>query len=115
MDEYDGDEFSEEIEDERLSAAEIAEKDAIHFGPQIAVERDMLESFVPALGLTVNEEGKLEDYETGKVMVSPEGEELTMEEIGYLGYDEENSQVEPVRDDKSAIVAYLKDLEFFWD
>lgn len=112
MEEYDESEFEE---GEGLKPVEIAEQDVIYFGTKLTIRPEMMGSFVPALGLTVNDEGKLEDYETGEIIVSPDGEELTVEEIGYLGYDEENGQVEPVRNEKSAIVAYLNDLGFFWD
>jgi len=71
---------------------------------ELAIDPDSLEDFLPMLGKKV-EDGYIVDIETGKIATSPDGEELTVDEIGYLAH----GSVEPIRDDLSDIVSYLSD------
>lgn len=71
----------------------------------LVVERDKLESILPLLGATINEDGYIVDSESGEVIPTREGEEITIDEIGYLGH----GSIEPVKDDLPSIVSYLSD------
>lgn len=73
--------------------------------PELVVEKGKLEALLPLLGAEVNEDGYIVDVDTGDIIPSPEGDELTIDEIGYLGH----GSIEPVEDDFSAIVSYLRD------
>lgn len=64
----------------------------------------------PLLGAEVTEDEQIVDSETGEVITSNNGEELTIDEIGYLGSGEDGS-IEPVRNDFPSIVNYLSDRE----
>ena len=78
---------------------------------ELAVSRDKIESFLPALKAEVNEEGYIVDMETGEKFESPDGEFLTIDEIGYLSHSEDQ-RIVPVRDDFSEVVSELSDREF---
>lgn len=75
---------------------------------ELVIAREKLESFLPILGTEVTEEGVLRDAESKEVHRDDTGEELTVEDIGYLGH----GSVEPVEDNFSAIVSHLSDREF---
>ena len=49
--------------------------------------------------------------ETGEKFESPDGEFLTIDEIGYLSHSEDQ-RIVPVRDDFSEVVSELSDREF---
>lgn len=72
---------------------------------ELVIERDKLESFLPALGAEVTESGHIRDLESGEILTSDDGEKWTIDEIGYLGH----GSIEPVEDNFSAIVSYLSD------
>lgn len=74
---------------------------------ELVVERDKLEAILPLFGAEVNEEGYIIDIETGDIISSVEGDNLTIDEIGYIGH----GSIEPVKDDFDAIVDYLSDLD----
>ncbi|MEZ3145710.1 hypothetical protein [Halobaculum sp. MBLA0143] len=78
--------------------------------PELVVHRDRLDSVLPLLGAEVNDDGYLVDTETGEVVRSEDGEELTIDEIGYLGH----GSIEPVEADFSAVVSRVSD-ENLWD
>lgn len=73
--------------------------------PELAIERNMLESFLPVLGAKVGEDEYIRDRETGEILTTSDGRELTVDEIGYLRH----GSVVPVEDDFSAIVSELSD------
>ncbi len=77
---------------------------------ELVVDPDKLDSLLPLLGAEVNSDGYIVDTETGAVIESPDGEKLTVDEIGYLGH----GSVEPVPDDISSVVSYLSE-EDIWD
>jgi len=72
---------------------------------ELIIARDKLESFLPVLGTEVTEEGNLRDIDSGEILTNDTGDELTVEEIGYLGH----GSVEPVEDNFSSIVSHLSD------
>jgi hypothetical protein len=72
---------------------------------EFIIQRDKLESFLPVLGAEVTEDGYIRDIESGQIQTNDAGEELTIDNIGYIGH----GSVEPVEDDFSAIVGYLSD------
>jgi len=74
---------------------------------ELAVDRDMLESFLPVLGAEVTDDEHIRDIESGEVLTTSEGEKLTIDEIGYL----KHGSVVPVEDDFSAIVSEFSDRE----
>lgn len=80
--------------------------------PELAVSEESLESFLPLLGLEVTEDERIRDIETGEIMTNEDGEELTVDEIGYLGHDDEEGGVVLVEDDLPSIVDHLSDREF---
>lgn len=78
--------------------------------PELVVHRDRLDTILPLLDAEVNDEGHIVDTETGEVAKSEDGEELVVDEIGYLGH----GSVEPVEADFSAVVSRVSD-EDLWD
>lgn len=72
------------------------------------MDPNKLESFVPMLGLEVTPEGYIRDVETKEIQTTDDGTELTKDEIGYLGYSEDEGVV-LVRDDFSSIVSYMSE------
>jgi hypothetical protein len=74
---------------------------------ELVADRDMLESFLPVLGVEVTDEEYIRDIESGEILTTDEGEKLTIDEIGYL----KHGSVVPVEDDFSAIVSNLSDRE----
>ena len=72
---------------------------------ELVIARDKLKSFLPILGTEVTEEGYLRDMESEKILENDAGDELTIDEIGYLGH----GSVEPVEDNFSSIVSHLSD------
>lgn len=72
---------------------------------ELAADRDMLESFLPVLGAEVTNDEYIRDIESGEILTTSDGEELTIDEIGYL----KHGSVVPVEDDFSAIVSELSD------
>lgn len=72
---------------------------------ELIVNRDMLESFLPVLGVEVTGDEYLRDMETNEILTTEDGRELTTDEIGYL----KHGSVVPVEDDFSAIVSELSD------
>lgn len=76
---------------------------------ELVVEEEKLRNILPLLGSRIDDEGYPVDIATGKRLESPEGENLKIGEIGYIGYNEEEDEIELVRDDISAIVSYLSD------
>lgn len=77
---------------------------------ELAIDPDSLEEFLPMLGKEV-EDGYIVDIETGEIATSPDGEKLTIDEVGYLAH----GSVKPVRDDLSDIVSHLTDSEEWED
>lgn len=73
--------------------------------PELAVSRDKLDSFLTLLDTEVTEDNRLRDIESGRILTNDDGEELTVDEIGYLGH----GSVEPVEDDFSSIVSHLSE------
>lgn len=84
---------------------------------ELVVSEDRLESFLPLLGLEVTDDNRIRDIETGEIKTTEDGEELTTDEIGYLGHDDEEGGVVLVEDDFPSIVDHLSDREFDeeWD
>lgn len=76
---------------------------SISMATELVVDRNKLDSFLPLLGAEVTEEGYIRDLESEEILTTNEGEELTIDEIGYLGH----GSIEPVEDDFSAIVSHL--------
>ncbi len=74
---------------------------------ELAADRDMLESFLPVLGVEVTKKGYLRNIESGEILTTDDGEKLTTDEIGYL----KHGSVVPVEDDFSAIVSELSGRE----
>ncbi|WP_229112486.1 hypothetical protein [Halapricum desulfuricans] len=72
---------------------------------ELAADRDMLESFLPVLGVKVTDDEYLQDMESGDILTTADGEKLTIDEIGYLRH----GSVIPVEDDFSSIVSELSD------
>lgn len=77
--------------------------------PEISVSPEKLESFLPLLGLEVTEDGYIRDIETGEIKTTEDGEELTEDEIGFLGHDEEDDDIVLVENDFPSIVDHLSD------
>lgn len=74
---------------------------------EFIVAREKLEDFLPLLGTKVTEDGHLQDIDSGEILSDQNDEEITVDELGYVGY----GSVEPVRDDFSEIVSHLSDRE----
>ncbi|MDL0122852.1 hypothetical protein PNP03_09095 [Halobacterium salinarum] len=74
---------------------------------ELTVDRDMLDSFLPVLGIRVTENEFLQDIESGEILTTDAGQKLTVDEIGYL----KHGSVVPIEDDFSAIVSELSDRE----
>lgn len=74
---------------------------------ELVIDRDMLESFLPALGAEVTDDEYIRDIETGEILTTDEGEELPIDEIGYLRH----GSIVPIEDDFSSIVSELSDRE----
>lgn len=74
---------------------------------ELVVERDKLDSFLPALGAEVTEDGYIRDCESEEIITTEDGDEITIEELGYLGH----GSIEPVEDNFSSIVSHLSDRE----
>ncbi|WP_353633371.1 hypothetical protein ABSL23_01215 (plasmid) [Halobacterium sp. NMX12-1] len=72
---------------------------------ELVVERDKIESLLPLLGAKANADGYIVDSESEEVISGPDGEKLTIDEMGYIGH----GSIEPVEDDFSAIVSYLSE------
>lgn len=72
---------------------------------ELAIDRDMLESFLPVLGAEVTSDEYIRDRETGEILTTSDGEELTIDEIGYL----KHGSIVPVEDDFSSIVSELSE------
>lgn len=72
---------------------------------ELIADRDMLESFLPVLGAEVTDKEHIRDLESGEILTTEDGEELTIDEIGYL----KHGSVVPVEDDFSTIVSELSD------
>ena len=79
---------------------------------ELVVDPARIESVLPMLGYEVSPERTIVSVDTGEVATSPAGEELTIDEVGYLGA--ENGRVVPIKDDLSQIVAYLADSDADW-
>ena len=56
---------------------------------EFIVSKDKLESFLPTIGAELTEDGYIRDIQTGKILKSEDGEKINVDNIGYLGYDEE--------------------------
>lgn len=79
---------------------------------ELVVSEDKLESFLPLLGLEVTEEDLIRDIETGEIKTNENGTALTVDEIGYLGYDEEEDGVVLVEKGFPSVVRYHSDRDF---
>lgn len=77
-------------------------------GGELVIERGKLEAFLPVLGVEVTEDEKLRNIDTGEILTSESGDELTIDEMGYLGVDDDGG-VLPVEDDFTSIVEHLSD------
>lgn len=73
---------------------------------KLTIEQDMLEHFLPVLGAEVTDDGFVRDIESGEICTTPDGEKITIDEVGYIDYDE---SVVLVEDDFSAIVSEASD------
>lgn len=67
--------------------------------------------FLPLIGAEIDEDGYIRDTETGEVFESEDGEELTIDEIGYLAHSDDQ-RIVPVKDSFPDIVETLSDREF---
>lgn len=75
---------------------------------ELTVSRTKLESFLPALGLEVTEQEYIRDIETGEIITTEDGAELTINELGYIGVNDNNEPV-LVEDNFPEIVEHLSD------
>jgi len=74
---------------------------------ELTVARNKLESFLPVLGVEVTANEKLRDIESDTILTDDDGNELTIDEIGYIASDD--GDVKPVRDDFTEIINELSD------
>jgi hypothetical protein len=75
---------------------------------ELTVSRTKLESFLPVLGLEVTEQEYIRDIETGEIITTEDGTELTIDELGYIGVNDNNEPV-LVEDNFPEIVEHLSD------
>lgn len=76
---------------------------------EFIIERNKLESFLPVLGCEVTEEEYIRDVETGEIITTRNGEEIPIDDIGYLAHDDDDDSVIAVKDDFPSIVEELSD------
>lgn len=81
---------------------------------ELTISRNRIESFLPMLGAEVTAEGYIRDVDSGELLTTEDGKELTIDEIGYLGSGDDG-EIELVEDNFSSIVSYLSDHEEDWD
>lgn len=81
---------------------------------ELIVSHDSVESFLPMLGCEVDDDGYIRDIESGEICLSPDGEKIPVDEVGYLGNGSDGG-VEPIKDDFPTIVEYLSDNRGEWD
>lgn len=82
---------------------------------ELVVSEDRIESMLPLLGAELTDEGFIRDIESGTIATTPDGEQITVDEVGYLGVaDAEDETIELVRDDVSSIISYLSENDH-WD
>lgn len=73
----------------------------------LTISPERVGSFLELLGFEETEDGHIVSRKTGETLKSADGDEITVDEIGYLGSEEEGLAL--IKDDISHITRYLSD------